>query len=73
MKISQLCILFLNPASSSKGDGLRLLHMTPYLESQQSVFRGYFEPIMGYFGVWWSVILGYLPFQVKLKQLKPSL
>ena len=35
-----------------------------YLESQWPIVWGYFQPIMGYFGVKWPITLGYLAFQV---------
>ena len=31
-----------------------------HLESQVHVIMGYFVSIMGYFGLWWPTILGYL-------------
>ena len=37
---------------------LQLLLTSGYLASQWHVIMGYFGRVMGYFGVWWPVVLG---------------
>ena len=36
-----------------------LPHIFVYLESQWPIIMGYFQSIMGYFGVWWPIFLGF--------------
>ena len=53
-----------------RSPGGTLTHLFLQLESQWPMIAGYFVSTMGYFGVWWPMLLGFLAFQADLEQAK---